>query len=132
MIIVWLLFTDLSRFRPVYAPKDFLEVVSCLKNPNLVESLESTGFVTALPFLYIVIDMIAIQLTPFLLVIRRPYESTKSLKILNLHNPNSTPNSNPKYKHALLLECIHFRLEGNHISKSIEKMVLGANPTHIH
>ncbi|KAI0232517.1 TBC1 domain family member 19 [Lamellibrachia satsuma] len=37
---------DLSRFRPVYAPKDFLEVVSSLKNPNLVESLESAGFST--------------------------------------------------------------------------------------
>ncbi|XP_051923979.1 TBC1 domain family member 19 [Hippocampus zosterae] len=33
---------DLSRFRPVYAPKDFLEVVVALRSPNL-DSGEDTG-----------------------------------------------------------------------------------------
>lgn len=29
---------DLGKFRPVYAPKDFLEVVAGLRNPNFVDS----------------------------------------------------------------------------------------------
>ena len=28
--------TDLGRFRPVYAPKDFLEVIAGIRNPNLI------------------------------------------------------------------------------------------------
>ncbi|XP_077983707.1 TBC1 domain family member 19-like [Glandiceps talaboti] len=32
---------DLSAFRPVYAPKDFLDVLVTIKNPNCTNSLES-------------------------------------------------------------------------------------------
>jgi hypothetical protein len=27
-------FLDLSQYRPVYAPKDFLEVLLCIRSPN--------------------------------------------------------------------------------------------------
>ncbi|ELT89515.1 hypothetical protein CAPTEDRAFT_108817, partial [Capitella teleta] len=33
---------DLSQFRPVYAPKDFLEVIASLKNPNVVDCGDNT------------------------------------------------------------------------------------------
>ena len=33
---------DLSHFRPVYAPKDFLEVIASLKNPNMVDCGDNT------------------------------------------------------------------------------------------
>ena len=33
--------SDLSQFRPVYAPKDFLEVIASLKNPNVSEGTDS-------------------------------------------------------------------------------------------
>jgi len=29
-----LFFPDLSQYRPVYAPKDFLEVLLCIHSPN--------------------------------------------------------------------------------------------------
>ena len=33
---------DLSQFRPVYAPKDFLEVIAGLKNPNMTDCGDNT------------------------------------------------------------------------------------------
>ena len=33
-------FLDLSHFRPVYAPKDFLEVIVSLRNPNYFNLLD--------------------------------------------------------------------------------------------
>jgi hypothetical protein len=36
---------DLSQFRPVYAPKDFLEVIASLKNPNVVDCGDNSVWV---------------------------------------------------------------------------------------
>ncbi len=35
---------DLRQFRPVYAPKDFLEVIAGLRNPNQTEATEANTF----------------------------------------------------------------------------------------
>jgi hypothetical protein len=40
-----LLFSDLSQIRPVYAPKDFLEVIVGIQNPNY-HGGESHGYLS--------------------------------------------------------------------------------------
>ena len=36
---------DLSQFRPVYAPKDFLDVISNIRNPNVRDSAFAGSYV---------------------------------------------------------------------------------------
>ena len=45
------MFVDLSQFRPVYAPKDFLEVISNIKNPNIRDSGFAGSYVEGLSLL---------------------------------------------------------------------------------
>ena len=45
-----LLFTDMNQYRPVYAPKDFLDVLAGIRNLNAVDS-DNHRWKTALPVL---------------------------------------------------------------------------------